>query len=86
MLSAEVEALGSRAGAGLRRFYRENERRLARILEEGRRRGEFGFQGDPQLIATLIFQLLEGSILIARADGGAKRFHAVAEQMMKLLR
>lgn len=86
MLSAEVEVLGSRAAAGLRRFYRENERRLAHILEEGRRRGEFGFEGDPHLIATLIFQLLEGSILIARADGGAKRFHAVTEQMMKLLR
>jgi TetR/AcrR family transcriptional repressor of nem operon len=85
MLSAEVGALGRRAAAGLRRFYRENERRLARILEDGRRRGDFRFEGDPKLMATLIFQLLEGSILIARADGGAKRFHAVTEQMMKLL-
>jgi TetR/AcrR family transcriptional repressor of nem operon len=86
MLSAEVEGLGSRAAAGLRRFYRGNERRLTHIVEEGRRRGDFRFEGDPQLTATLIFQLLEGSILIARADGGAKRFHAVTEQMMKLLR
>lgn len=86
MLSAEVEALGSCAAAGLRRFYRGNERRLTHIVEEGRRRGDFRLEGDPQLTATLIFQLLEGSILIARADGGAKRFHAVTEQMMKLLR
>lgn len=86
MLSAEVEALGSRAAAGLRRFYRENERRLTLILEEGQRRREFRFEGDSRTMATLIFQLLEGSMLIARADGGAKRFRAVTEQMMKLLR
>ncbi|MBA5872186.1 MAG: TetR family transcriptional regulator [Nitrospira sp. CR2.1] len=86
MLSAEVEALGSRAVAGLRRFSRENERRVAQVLEEGRRRGELIFEGHARVLATLVFQLLEGSMLMARADGGPKRFRAVIGQMMTLLR
>ena len=34
---------------------------------------------------TMLFALLEGAILIARAEGGHKRLHAVVRQALKLL-
>jgi TetR/AcrR family transcriptional repressor of nem operon len=85
MLGAELSTLGSPAAAGVRRFYRDNEARLARILEEGRDKGQFRFKGNAKLMATTIFSLLEGGALVARAEGGHKRLRAMADQVLKLL-
>jgi TetR/AcrR family transcriptional regulator, transcriptional repressor for nem operon len=85
MLGAELSTLGSPAVAGVRRFYRDNEARLAQVLEEGREKGMFHFKGEAKLVAGMIFSLLEGGALVARAEGGHKRLHAMSEQMLKLL-
>lgn len=85
MLGAELTTLGSPAAAGVRRFYRENEIRLTRILEEGRKKGVFRFKGDIKLVAMMIFALLEGAALVMRAEGGHKRLHAITEELLGLL-
>ena len=85
MLGAELSTLGNPSVAGVRRFYRENEARLVQILEEGREQGVFHFKGEIKLVAAMIFSLLEGGALLARAEGGHKRLHAMAEQMLNLL-
>ncbi len=86
MLGAELTTLGSPAASGVRRFYRENEARLVRILEEGRKTGAFRFRGDLKAAAAMIFSLLEGAALVARAEGGHQRLHDIAEQLFSLLK
>jgi len=86
MLGAELSTLGSPAAAGIRRFYRDNESRLARILEDGQKKGQFHFSGEARLVATLLFALLEGGALVARVEGGPTRLHAMAEGALKMLR
>lgn len=85
MLGAELSTLGSPSAMGVRRFYRENEARLARVLDEGRENGQFHFKGEAKLVAAMLFSLLEGGALVARAEGGHKRLHAMLEQTLKLL-
>jgi TetR/AcrR family transcriptional repressor of nem operon len=85
MLGAELSSLGSPSAARVRRFYRDNEARLVRVLEQGREKGQFHFKGDAKLVAAMIFALLEGGALVARAEGGHKRLHAMVEQTLKLL-
>jgi TetR/AcrR family transcriptional repressor of nem operon len=85
MLGAELSTLGSPSAAGVRRFYRDNEARLARVLEDGREKGQFHFKGEAKLVAAMIFALLEGGALVARAEGGHRRLRAMAEQALKLL-
>ena len=85
VLGAELASLGGPAAARVRRFYRDNEERLARVMKEGRDKGQFHFKGDPKRVAAMFFALLEGAILIARAEGGAKRLHALAEEALTLL-
>ena len=85
MLGAELSTLGSPSATGVRRFYRDNEARLVHVLEEGREKGQFHFKGEAKLVAAMIFALLEGGVLIARAEGGPKRLRAMAEQALKLL-
>jgi len=85
MLGAELSTLGSPAAAGVRRFYRENEARLARVLDEGREKEQFHFKGEAKMVAAVIFSMLEGGALVVRAEGGHKRLHAMVEQALKLL-
>jgi TetR/AcrR family transcriptional repressor of nem operon len=85
MLGAELSTLGSPSASGVRKFYRDNETRLARVLEEGRANGQFHFKGEAKAVAAMFFALLEGSALVARAEGGHKRLHMIVEQAMKLL-
>jgi TetR/AcrR family transcriptional repressor of nem operon len=85
MLGAELSTLGLPSIAGIRRFYRDNEARLVRVLEEGKEQGQFHFKGDSKLVAAMIFAFLEGGVLTARVEGGHKRLHAIVEQILKLL-
>jgi TetR/AcrR family transcriptional regulator, transcriptional repressor for nem operon len=85
VLGAELVSLGSPAAGRLRRVYEEIEARLARVIEEGRKKGQFRFKGDSKRVAAMFFALLEGAMLIARADGGPKRLHAMADQALQLL-
>ena len=86
MLGAELASLESPAVAQIQRFYRQNAERVARILEAGRETGDLRFAGEAKSLGLLLFSLLEGAMLVARADGGSKRFRRVAEQFLLLVR
>ncbi len=85
MLSAELASLEEPAIAQLRLFFRENARRLAAILEEGRSEGSLEFEGSAGDAANLLFALLEGALLTSRTDGGVRRFRAITGQFLKLV-
>src|SRR5262245_18563435 len=85
MLGAELATLGSAAAGLIREFYRDNEKRLARILAQGRQERSLTFAGSPAATAALIFALLEGGMLVVRGNGGAKDFRAITEQMIALV-
>jgi len=85
ILGAELGTLGPVAADSIRRFFKENEKRLAEILDEGRKQDVFKFEGDSRSMATLIFCLLEGAMLVVRADEGTQRFSAIMRQMIRLV-
>src|SRR5262245_22726950 len=85
MLGAELATLGSAAAGLIREFYRDNERRLARLLEQGRADHSLSFAGSPQATAALVFALLEGGMLVVRVNGGAKQFRTITERLIALL-
>src|SRR5262245_42298888 len=84
MLGAELASLGDEAVRGIRRFFNANTDRLAMILQKGREGRVFHFSGDAAILAGLIFAALEGAILLARAEGGVKRFRTMADQLCRL--
>jgi TetR/AcrR family transcriptional regulator, transcriptional repressor for nem operon len=85
MLGAELATLGCASAGLIREFYQENEKRLARLLEQGRAEGSLSFAGSSRATAAMIFALLEGGMLVVRVNGGAKRFRAIKEQLIALL-
>jgi TetR/AcrR family transcriptional repressor of nem operon len=85
MLGAELASLGDEAVKGIRRFCKDNQDRLASILSKGRKAGVFRFTGDPASLACLLFAALEGAVLVVRAEGGVKKFRALAEELRRLV-
>lgn len=86
MLGAELATLESRSVKQVRWFYEQNEDRLVQILEAGRKDGSFQFEGSARKTASLIFSLLEGAVLISRAQDGVRHFKRIAAQLLNLLR
>jgi len=82
MLAAEYATLPKAMQKELQHFFDENERWLARVLEEGRRARELDFSGAPREVARLLISSLEGAMMLARSHGDATRFRAVAERLM----
>ena len=78
MLAAEITALARPLRSALRRFFDENESWLARMLERGRRAGDFTFNGSAAAQARLVLGALEGSMLVARSYGEPARFESTA--------
>jgi hypothetical protein len=54
-------------------------------LTRGRDAGVFRFSGDPAALAGLTFAALEGAVLVVRAEGGVKRFRALADELRRLV-
>ena len=86
MLGAELASLGSPAVSLLRDFYRQNAKRLGTILAQGRKDGTFRFRGGVSSLGMLVFSSLEGAMLVCRADGGAKQFEGLRQQLARLVR
>jgi TetR/AcrR family transcriptional repressor of nem operon len=86
MVGAELATLKHPLVEQVTSFYRDNEARLVKILSQGKESGEFNFVGDIPTMATLIFSLLEGGFLVARAYGGAMQYRAIVEQLMRLVK
>ena len=86
MLGAEVRTLGEAASDRVRQFYEQNERRLAAILDEGKRDRTLSFEGSSGAMAGLIFSLLEGAMLVARGRNSVEHFRTVSEQLLKLIK
>ncbi|ELS05150.1 transcriptional regulator [Xenococcus sp. PCC 7305] len=86
MLGAEVKTLNSPLAEQISYFYQENEIRLVKLLTQGIETGVFSFSGETAAMAKLIFSLLEGELLIARAHSGVAHFPVVVEQLFQLLK
>lgn len=86
MLGAELATIGSASVARVRGFYEANEARLERILVEGRKAGDLHFPGSGRAMAALIFALLEGAVLVARARGGTEHLKLVTDQLLRMVR
>ncbi|HSM83774.1 MAG TPA: TetR/AcrR family transcriptional regulator [Nodosilinea sp.] len=85
MLGAETVTLSVSLVEDVRAFCQGNEARLATMLEQGRQEGSFCFGGETPAMAALVFELLQGSMLLARVRGGAAQFHQTVEQLMRLV-
>ena len=82
MLASDYATLPKPMRERVRHFFDENERWLARVLEEGRTTGQLAFKGAPIELARMIVASLEGAMMLARSYGEPPRFDAAAERVV----
>jgi TetR/AcrR family transcriptional regulator, transcriptional repressor for nem operon len=78
MLAADYATLPHPMRERVVRFFDDNERWLARVLEAGRRDGTLRFQGSSRAVARTLVGGLEGAMLVARPYGDVRRFRTAA--------
>ncbi len=86
MMAAEYETLPTPMQDAVVRFFDDNERWLARVLEQGRKEGTLTFTGPPRETARMIVSGLEGALLVARPFGDVTRFQNAAGHMLSGLK
>lgn len=72
MLSTDFANIPESARREVRASWEDAERWIAVVLDEGRRSGEFHFEGDPESVALSIFASIEGATISAStfSEGG----------------
>ncbi len=82
MLAAEVETLPAPIRDAVVGFFDDNERWLARVLDEGRSDRSLAFEGSSTDTARMVISSLEGAMLVARPYGEEKRFQTAASALV----
>jgi TetR/AcrR family transcriptional repressor of nem operon len=82
MLASDYATLPKPMREKVRHFFDENERWLARVLDDGRKSGQLDFKGAPVEVARMIVASLEGAMMLARSYGEVSRFDATAERLI----
>jgi TetR/AcrR family transcriptional repressor of nem operon len=82
MLAAEYETLAGPMRDAVVRFFDDNERWLAQLLDAGRDEGSLAFTDAASAAATMVLATLEGAMLVARPYGGTSVFEAVVARLL----
>ena len=82
MLAAEFATLPKSMQAALESFFQLNERWLTGVLNKGRASGVLRFEGPAAEASQFIIDSLEGSMMMARSNGGMARFDTAARRLL----
>ncbi len=82
MLTAEFMTLPPAMQSALNHFFELTEQWVATVLEEGRAEGGLHFAGPAGDAAQYFISSLEGSMIMARAQGGMPRFNSATQHLL----
>ena len=86
VLGGEYVALPKEMQVEIAAFFEEHQKWLAKLLDQGRKAGEFRFSGSPDGVAKLAFSAVEGALLIKRATKDPRQFEEVMSLLQAMLR
>jgi len=85
MLAADFATLPRAMKGAVQRFFDENERWLADVLEQGLKSNQLQFKAPAIDVARMFIGALEGAMLVARSYGDPPRFAAAANWLLAQL-
>ena len=86
MLATDAATLPKPMRDRIARFFEDNEAWVARVLDEGRKEGELGFDGSAKSLADVFVSSLEGAMLVSRVSGSSRQFDHVARRLLESVR
>jgi TetR/AcrR family transcriptional repressor of nem operon len=85
VLAAEYETLPKPMRNAVIRFFDENEKWLADLLEQGNTDNTLSFTGSAADVAQSILSTLEGAMLVARPYGDLAKFNTTTDRLLASL-
>lgn len=85
MLAAEYQTLPETMQHAVIAFFDQNEAWLARVLAQGKRRGDLRFNGSARELARALLSGLEGALLTSRPYSDPARFQTTARRLIAAL-
>jgi TetR/AcrR family transcriptional regulator, transcriptional repressor for nem operon len=85
VLAAEYETLPKPMRTAVIRFFDENEKWLADLLEQGNTDSTLSFTGNAADVAQSILSTLEGAMLVARPCGDLAKFNTTTDRLLASL-
>lgn len=86
ILGGEYVDLPEEMRAEVSGFFHEHQKWLTRLLERGRKAGEFNFAGAPAKWAMLMLSAIQGALLIDRTNDDANQFDSIMGLLKTQLR
>lgn len=85
-LAGEIPALPVAMRLEVKRFIEDHQRWLEDILRTGRKRGELVFSETPHRLARMLFNTLQGTLLVKRSTDDLTQLQDVIKTIKRLLR
>ena len=85
-LSGEIPALPETMRWEVKQFMESHQHWLFEILRAGRRKGELSFDESPRRLSRVLFNTLQGSLLVKRSTGDPSQLHDAIKAIKKILK
>ena len=85
-LAGEIPVLPEVMRVEVKQFIEAHQRWLEEILREGVERGEFVLIDSPKSLSRVIFNSLQGSLLVTRSTGDVSQLKEIINAMRKLVK
>ena len=86
MLAAEHETLPVEMQGGINDFFEDHVQWLQQVLELGRERGEFSFQGSATEHARSILASMQGGLMIAKSQQATRTLETISANLLRMYR
>ena len=85
-LAGEVPALPQEIRREVKQFMEDHQSWLEGILHNGRRRGELNFNETPARLSRMLFNTLQGTLLVKRSTDDLSQLQDVIKVITRMLR
>ena len=85
-LAGEIPALPEEMRAEVKRFMEDHQRWLQIILQQGRKRGELDFDETPVRLSRMLFNTLQGTLLVKRSTDDLSQLQDVIKAIKRMLK
>ncbi len=83
MLASDITTLPKGIDGFVESFFRDNEKWLAKVLEEGRVKGTLNFEGEAAVQAQFLLSSVQGALLVSRAVKSESKFKMITKELLK---
>ena len=70
----------------VKRFMEDHQRWLERVLRSGHKRGELNFEESPARLSRMMFNALQGTLLVKRSTGDLSQLQDVVKAIKRMLK